>query len=250
MWPFSISSSTETTTNQATCPLGHNKPIPSHNENQQDPINLPTEREISSIPRYQENTEEQSNWVYPSPAQFYTALTRKKQDAKTNRLDMYTVVPIHNAVNEKVWQEVLEWESNYGKGSFERWPRSGKSGPMLCSFRGRPNDRSPRAWLKVLSGYQAPFDRHDWEVIRPTETRMRYVIDFYPGRSNIQDSSTISNRPNLAFYLDVRPALDNWEGIRMRLLKNWDEIKFRLGSNSNSNNDNDKTSSSDSSNTS
>ena len=39
---------------------------------------------------------------------------------------------------------------------------------------------------------------------------MRYIIDFYTGRSDGPASSPLS------FYLDVRPALDNWEGIRMR----------------------------------
>lgn len=79
-------------------------------------------------------------------------------------------------------------------------------------------------WNRIR--YQAPFDRHDWEVIRPTEARMRYVIDFYPGRAMPEaDHSTSPPRPNLAFYLDVRPALDSWEGVRMRLLKSWDEVK-------------------------
>ena len=28
-------------------------------------------------------------------------------------------------------------------------------------------------------------------------------------------------RPNLAFYIDVRPALDDWEGVRMRWSRWW-----------------------------
>lgn len=151
MWPFS-SSNTPQPIPPASCPLGHgassSDPVPDRDSR----TSLPTEREVSSIPRYQENeSQEQANWVYPSPAQFYSALTRKKQHSPQAN-DMYTVVPIHNAVNERVWQQVLEWEAGYGRGAFDRWPRSGKSGPMLCTFRGRPNDRSPRAWLKVLSG--------------------------------------------------------------------------------------------------
>lgn len=39
-------------------------------------------------------------------------------------------------------------------------------------------------------------------------TKIRYVIDFYTGRAS--DS-------NVSFYLDVRPALDDWEGVKMRL---------------------------------
>lgn len=56
--------------------------------------------------------------------------------------------------------------------------------------------------------YSAPFDRHDWVVDR-CGTKIRYVIDFYTGRAS--DSS------NVSFYLDVRPALDDWEGVKMRL---------------------------------
>lgn len=67
--------------------------------------------------------------------------------------------------------------------------------------------------------YQAPFDRHDWEVIRPSEQRVRYVIDFYPGRG----ADRLEGAPNLSFHLDVRPALDNWEGARMRMARAWDD---------------------------
>ena len=52
------------------------------------------------------------------------------------------------------------------------------------------------------------FDRHDWVVDR-CGTKIRYVIDFYTGRS--------SGSSNVSFYLDVRPALDDWEGVKMRL---------------------------------
>ena len=58
--------------------------------------------------------------------------------------------------------------------------------------------------------YRKPFDRHDWIVDR-CGTQIRYVIDFYTGKS--------ADGQSLAFYLDVRPALDNWEGFRMRASK-------------------------------
>ena len=71
-------------------------------------------------------------------------------------------------------------------------------------------------FLTCLScSYQAPFDRHDWVVDR-CGTRMRYVLDFYTGKSPIAG--------NLAFYIDARPALDNWEGVKMRttrFLERW-----------------------------
>lgn len=61
--------------------------------------------------------------------------------------------------------------------------------------------------------YAAPFDRHDWVVDR-CGTRMRYIIDFYTGHN-------ASSKEDISFYLDVRPALDNWEGIKMRLRRLW-----------------------------
>lgn len=64
-------------------------------------------------------------------------------------------------------------------------------------------------WLKR---YQKPFDRHDWVVDR-CGTRIRYVIDFYTAKPVAG---------NLAFYMDVRPALDNWEGVKMRVSRFWE----------------------------
>ncbi|KAH8117235.1 cytochrome c and c1 heme-lyase [Phellopilus nigrolimitatus] len=152
----------------------------------------PTEREVSSIPRA-----DGEKWVYPSQAQFFSAMARKQHNPQA--ADMPVVVPIHNAVNERAWGEVLGWER--GRGGEQC------GGIKLVSFKGRPGDMSPRARWKSLLGYQAPFDRHDWVVDR-CGTRMRYVIDFYTGKSPVGG--------NLAFYLDVRPALDNWDSVKMR----------------------------------
>ena len=58
--------------------------------------------------------------------------------------------------------------------------------------------------------YQAPFDRHDW-VIERCGKRIHYVIDYYTGRTN-------GGGP-FAFHIDARPALDSWEGIRMRVMR-------------------------------
>ena len=61
--------------------------------------------------------------------------------------------------------------------------------------------------------YVAPFDRHDWVVDR-CGVRIRYVIDFYTGHS-------AGSNEQISFYLDVRPALDSWEGLKMRLHRLW-----------------------------
>ncbi|EJD05738.1 cytochrome c and c1 heme-lyase [Fomitiporia mediterranea MF3/22] len=161
---------------------------------------LPTSREVSTIPRADEQG---ANWVYPSEAQFFAAMARKNHTPRAE--DMGVIVPIHNAVNERAWGEVLGWERGWGG------ERCG--GVRLVSFKGRPKDRTPRAWMKTLLGYQAPFDRHDWVVDR-CGTRVRYVIDFYTGKSPLAG--------NLAFYLDVRPALDDWGTVKMRATRFWE----------------------------
>jgi cytochrome c heme-lyase len=132
-------------------------------------------------------------------------MARKEHNPKA--VDMKTVVPIHNAVNERAWSEVLKWE--VGRGG------ENCGGVKLVTFKGRPNDVSPKARLMTLLGYSAPFDRHDWVVDR-CGTRIRYVIDFYTGRG--------AGSSNVSFYLDVRPALDNWEGVRMRVENAFEDL--------------------------
>ena len=130
---------------------------------------------------------------------FFDAMRRKNHDPSA--ADMAAVVPIHNAVNERAWAEIKEWERRFAG------PRNAScNGPMLRSFSGDSGRVSPRArWLGVW-GYESPFDRHDWVVERCEGAGVEYVIDFYRGRGG-----------GLAFYLDVRPKLNSWEGWRMRL---------------------------------
>ena len=177
---------------------------------------LSTEREVSSIPRVNDG-----NWVYPSEAQFFAAMARKNHNP--HAADMKTIIPIHNAVNERAWSELLKWE--HGRGGEKC------GGVKLVTFKGRPNDLTPKARLMTLLGYvclsevhvcnadlsccrySAPFDRHDW-IVERCGTRVRYVIDFYTGRAGPSSN-------DVSFYLDVRPALDNWEGVKMRAENIW-----------------------------
>ncbi|KAH9946238.1 cytochrome C1 heme lyase [Epithele typhae] len=169
-------------------------------------LKLPQDRETSSIPRA-----DGGNWVYPSQAQFFAAMARKNHDPRA--ADMQVVVPIHNAVNERAWGEIMSWEARRGGEQC--------GGVKLISFKGRPGDLSPRArWYSIL-GFSPPFDRHDWVVDR-CGTRMRYVIDFYSGH-------TKEPSQNVSFFLDVRPALDSWEGVRMRTERFWSQAFRRFG---------------------
>ena len=56
--------------------------------------------------------EASGNWIYPSQEMFFNAMKRKNWDPKAE--DMRMVVPIHNAVNERAWKEILDWEKGRG----------------------------------------------------------------------------------------------------------------------------------------
>ncbi|KAK4120484.1 hypothetical protein N657DRAFT_648980 [Parathielavia appendiculata] len=184
---------------------------------------LDESRVVSSIPRSSNpgpsacpvNDEQETgssatgHWVYPSEKQFFEAMKRKGHEAAA--ADMKTVVPIHNAVNERAWAEILKWEAPY----VQPLTRGGCGGPRLHSFAGLGSataNMSPRARINTLLGYSAPFDRHDWVVDR-CGTKVEYVIDFYAGRNDGL------GKGKLNFYLDVRPKLNTWEGVKMRALR-------------------------------
>lgn len=143
------------------------------------------------------------NWIYPSQEQFFAAMRRKGHDATPS--DMASIVPIHNAVNERAWKEIQEWERGWGAEKC--------GGPRLVSFAGDSKALTPRARWNSILGYATPFDRHDW-VVERCGRNIEYVIDFYQGKS-------AAGAPNngLNFYLDVRPKLNSWDGIKMRIAK-------------------------------
>lgn len=165
------------------------------------------------------------NWIYPSERQFFEALMRKGNTpgSTTSASELATsvasIIPIHNAVNERAWHQILQWESRAPVSD----PGSTKcGGPRLYSFRGLGTDPqflSPRARLNNLMGYQLPFDRHDWVVERCGGERVEYVIDFYQGKSGGSGNGGLAANAGpgkLSFYLDVRPKLNTLEGCRMR----------------------------------
>mmetsp|Transcript_18894 Transcript_18894/g.21888 ORF Transcript_18894/g.21888 Transcript_18894/m.21888 type:complete len:311 (-) Transcript_18894:101-1033(-) len=227
--------------NISSCPVQHQQHSPAsieaaanHAQTPHPDQNIPlsTHRTISSIPRGAEGIitsttattnsstttnnnenpagpnhqpQNESNWVYPSEQQFFNAMKRKGWDvAPGTEATIPFVVQIHNAVNERGWNEIQKWEN-----------LRANTNPKLVKFIGRPKDKSPRAlfysslWLR-----NEPFDRHDWYVSRDdgSDSR-RYVIDFYNGQ---EEKGTSSNGTNPAaaaglprMYLDVRPALDD-----------------------------------------
>ncbi|PSN63986.1 cytochrome c1 heme lyase [Corynespora cassiicola Philippines] len=183
---------------------------------------LGTYREVSSIPRAlpeatatpsdaknPANNEGETgadkksgNWIYPSEQMFFNAMKRKSYDPEAT--DMKTIVPIHNAVNERAWMEIKKWEAGRGADAC--------GGPRLESFSGLSSKLTPRARFNTLIGYQPPFDRHDWVVDR-CGTKVEYVIDFYSGKDERRAGKELN------FYLDVRPKLNSWEGVKTRAMR-------------------------------
>jgi len=111
------------------CPVAHEQidprnqmaAQPNQNPSPGQRYPLPTDRRKSSIPRSSTGgsgtaegnkgrgeEKEEEVWLYPSPQMFYNAMRRKGWDPREE--DMTTVVGIHNAVNERTWNQVLEWE--------------------------------------------------------------------------------------------------------------------------------------------
>eukprot|EP00578_Thalassiosira_sp_NH16_P010443 CAMPEP_0181108862 /NCGR_PEP_ID=MMETSP1071-20121207/17860_1 /TAXON_ID=35127 /ORGANISM="Thalassiosira sp., Strain NH16" /LENGTH=327 /DNA_ID=CAMNT_0023192501 /DNA_START=32 /DNA_END=1016 /DNA_ORIENTATION=+ len=177
-------------------------------------IPLSTQRVISSIPRGDDDTDNNApidnnntiansnsankpsvpahqpadspRWQYPSEQQFYNAMLRKGYRPPVESIP--SVLRIHNAVNERSWTQLRRWESEV----------HGNDDPKLVRFVGRPKDLSPRAWWnsRVLMT-QEPFDRHDW-----------YVEDAAGGGDRgMSGGKAIVKPPSM--YIDVRPALDN-----------------------------------------
>ncbi|WFD27709.1 holocytochrome-c synthase [Malassezia nana] len=154
-------------------------------------------------------------WEYPSPQQFYNALVRKGWETPEESVDM--MVLIHNFLNERAWQEIVEWEKLAG---------SDVSQLQLARFQGKPGTLTPKArfygWMAWLMpdrfSSEPPFDRHDWIVRRgPTDSHpegeeVRYIIDYY-SREDESDENEAS------FNLDVRPAISNLDSARLRWKK-------------------------------
>lgn len=168
---------------------------------------LSTDREKSSIPKSGGRAHE--TWTYPSPQMFYNALKRKGKADGVEETDMDTVVSVHNSMNEKTWNEVVDWE--------ERYHCSTCTNPKLMRFKGRPHDLSPAAWFRTtFMGYPMPFDRHDWIVDRCGKEQARYIIDYYyrEGPDPIE--------------IHVRPALDSPTAMLDRMQRGIAGVRDRI----------------------
>ena len=152
-------------------------------------------RQVSTIPKDANNTQ----WVFPSEAQFFTALVRKGKPVPD--ADIPAMLAIHNELNEQVWREIKDTWEHDSKQIF------------LARFRGRPNEWSPLAWLYFWRYGVRPYDRHDWIIACDDRGKSddqtvfrRYVIDYYANGHG--DFSCV-----------IRPALDSFEAVKMRIRK-------------------------------
>ena len=159
---------------------------------------LSRERKESPIPTVQGN-----RWTYPSPHQFYAATKAKGHDIQQTQVPV--IVDIHNAVNDEAWMRILR---------AEKFVNPTCQDVRLVRFVGRPGERSPKSLFKeALFGWQSPFDLHDWLIDRCGQTQVRYIVDFYDGKTD-------AARPHLVpVFIDARPALDSFQSLcdRVRL---------------------------------
>ncbi|WBW71572.1 cytochrome c heme lyase Cyc3 [Schizosaccharomyces osmophilus] len=170
-------------------------------------VDLGTKRSTSSIPKADGDL-----WKYPSPQQMYNAMWRKGYRDSGENVPM--MVEIHNFLNEGAWNEIQAWEQVDGEATDAK----------LLRFEGNASKKSPRAMWYMMLGrvfpsrwgtMEGPFDRHDWYVQRKDNRVVRYVIDYYEAPDD-------GGQP--VFSLDVRPALDNLEAMRMRF-RHWQSVR-------------------------
>lgn len=110
---------------------------------------LSTDRVASGIPKGGTAAE---TWTYPSPQMFWNALVRKGKAEGAKEEDMEVVVAIHNNMNENTWRQVLEWERLHSQAAEEKGDGDGAPLPRLSRFMGKPDDLSPKAWVKSVFG--------------------------------------------------------------------------------------------------
>ncbi|CAK4621347.1 hypothetical protein LEN26_021226 [Aphanomyces euteiches] len=167
---------------------------------------LSTNRVQSTIPKGGTD----GTWSYPSEQMFFNALRRKGKGEDVHEGHVETIVSIHNNMNERAWNQVIEWENTLHPGSDAK----------LLRFCGRPDELTPIARLKTLLGYDKPFDRHDWVVIRSDNTEQRYVIDYYFDDEKAKEDAVprlhdITSVKSISMY--ARPAVDSFESLVDRI---------------------------------
>ena len=135
-------------------------------------VDLPIEREISTIPR---GDPASGNWEYPSPQQMYNAMLRKGY-TDTPQDVVESMVAVHNFLNEGAWTEIVQWESIFARGLKTGWEKCKRGSenlvlelerekqadttpedqPRLIRFMGRPQEMTPKATILQTLGWLYP----------------------------------------------------------------------------------------------
>ena len=159
--PLPSAASKSSTTSKMN-PLNYMPSSISQSRAENQTVELPIEREKSSIPR----GDAESNWEYPSPQQMYNAMLRKGYD-DTPQDAVESMVAVHNFLNEGAWAEIVGWEQRFSRGLGYGWQACsrGEEGfsvsvsndeevlpPKLLRFQGRPGDITPKARMLGLLG--------------------------------------------------------------------------------------------------
>ncbi|THC88741.1 hypothetical protein EYZ11_011817 [Aspergillus tanneri] len=130
-------------------------------------VDLPVDRETSSIPRGDSN----GLWEYPSPQQMYNAMLRKGY-TDTPQDAVEAMVAVHNFLNEGAWEEIEGWERLFAGGLMQGWNKcrrgeenialdaardeltgaANSSKPSLVRFKGRPQELTPKAQILQALG--------------------------------------------------------------------------------------------------
>jgi len=128
-------------------------------------IHLPTEREVSTIPKGSND----GNWEYPSPQQMYSALLRKGYNDDPAAIE--SMVAVHNFLNEGAWAQIVSWERRFGKGLKIGWQLSSMGEenaaeyldttqddvqPKLVRFKGNKEKMTPKARILSFLGWMYP----------------------------------------------------------------------------------------------
>jgi cytochrome c heme-lyase len=224
-------------------------------------VDLPTERELSSIPKGESDGD--GNWVYPSPQQMYNAMLRKGY-TDTDETAVESMVSVHNFLNEGAWGEIVEWERRFSNGLSAGWQacKQGEEGsmaganlgrnaeqvaqPRLLRFMGRPKDITPKASMLQVMGWiyperyecvfpsivtkitkkcrtEPPFDRHDWYVQRQVRGQAPFEKRY------VIDYYAGPPEPTgePVFFLDVRPAIDSPSAVAERFMRWGGDVWWR-----------------------
>lgn len=180
-----------------------------------------TTTKTNTTPHHQLNVKNNEKWVYPSEQQLFNAMRRKGYNNVPEET-IPIVLQIHNNINERTWNHIKDWENN--------------SNIHLSKFIGRPKDMSPKAFFLsyIIRQYDPPFDRHDWYIQYNNTEDSNSNNEV---KSNVSTTS-ITNRlmkpyeqryvidyyylppsdPNLPPipYIDARPALDHPRALWLR----------------------------------